>query len=261
MKAKMIFTLIELLVVIAIIAILAAMLLPALKQARKQASGILCIGNLKQIGLGGASYINDYNSYFTPFSQNGTATNFDITFMDLITSPYLGKEFTDTQLRRRNWTAAQAASEIPNIASMWKCPLDDMLWGWRGVNDVPSSYAMTGNMGVCFTGATLSRGDKYFTFQISATYDVNAPFGARHSSYVKNPSRKFYLCEYYYANFTQGGAAYESDIRRTDLPGTNGAVNVSKHNGYTRPFLFADFHVEAMNDSNFMDSAYWDVRN
>jgi len=60
MKARA-FTLIELLVVIAIIAILAAILFPVFSQAKEAAKKASCATEMKQLGLGAAMYMNDYD--------------------------------------------------------------------------------------------------------------------------------------------------------------------------------------------------------
>lgn len=65
------FTLIELLVVIAIIALLAAILFPVFARARENARRSACMSNLKQLGIGMAMYMQDYDEIF-PTHYNGT---------------------------------------------------------------------------------------------------------------------------------------------------------------------------------------------
>jgi prepilin-type N-terminal cleavage/methylation domain-containing protein len=70
------FTLIELLVVVAIIGILAALLLPALSTARERGKSIVCINNLKQIGIAILTYIGDHEGSLPPFSYDPNCAGF-----------------------------------------------------------------------------------------------------------------------------------------------------------------------------------------
>lgn len=53
------FTLIELLVVIGVIATLIAILLPALRKTRESARSLVCLSNLRQVGLVYSFYASD----------------------------------------------------------------------------------------------------------------------------------------------------------------------------------------------------------
>ncbi len=58
------FTLLELLVVIAITAMLLAVMLPGLRQAKKQAQQVVCLNHLRQCGIAAGLYTQNYNEFY-----------------------------------------------------------------------------------------------------------------------------------------------------------------------------------------------------
>ncbi|MDD2708858.1 MAG: prepilin-type N-terminal cleavage/methylation domain-containing protein [Verrucomicrobiae bacterium] len=66
------FTLTELLVVMSVVSLLGSMLLPALAKVREKGRQIVCMNNLRNIGIGMRAYATDNNEYFpTVFDATG----------------------------------------------------------------------------------------------------------------------------------------------------------------------------------------------
>ncbi len=63
------FTLIELLVVVAVLALLMSILLPSLGKARQQGKKVVCLSNLRQIGLAMGEYFSESRDWF-PFEKH-----------------------------------------------------------------------------------------------------------------------------------------------------------------------------------------------
>jgi prepilin-type N-terminal cleavage/methylation domain-containing protein/prepilin-type processing-associated H-X9-DG protein len=69
------FTLIELLVVIAVIAVLMGILLPALNRTRQQAKKVVCLSNMRQMGIALQTYLIDSDYRLPPSSCHMTDPN------------------------------------------------------------------------------------------------------------------------------------------------------------------------------------------
>ncbi|MCF7855437.1 MAG: type II secretion system GspH family protein [Candidatus Pacebacteria bacterium] len=110
------FTLVELLVVIAIIAILSSLLLPALRNARERAYAVVCLGNLKQIGLAQEMYVNDFNE------QLPANTHADDPVVSSQSPGYWYMKLDDYM--------SPYVSPLTDPNSVWTCPAWTVMSAW-----------------------------------------------------------------------------------------------------------------------------------
>src|SRR6266576_1996197 len=107
------FTLIELLVVIAIVAELASLLLPALSRAKTKSRSVVCISQLRQLGIGTRLYTDEHNNILPSAellpSMPVDSTNALPRICDVLGS-YAGKSTPATN----------------SSASVFKCPADSV---------------------------------------------------------------------------------------------------------------------------------------
>jgi prepilin-type N-terminal cleavage/methylation domain-containing protein/prepilin-type processing-associated H-X9-DG protein len=123
------FSLLELLVVMAIIGVLAALLLVAVTGSKKVAQKASCEGNLRQIGIGLAEFVGDFNAYPLGDNQRG---------FDRGLYPEYGSCWYDAL--NRNCFHLPPLEEnamgfiIPPVSGVWHCPSAQRPEAWD--NDV-----------------------------------------------------------------------------------------------------------------------------
>ena len=119
MRKKAGFTLIELLVVVAIIAVLISILVPSLKAAREQAKQVVCLSNLRQVGMIFSYYAEDNKGDVPPGDPFPEGP--DQWFMKLI--PYI---FTQYHINDWGQIEDAAGSVVHNMRyigwELYDCP-------------------------------------------------------------------------------------------------------------------------------------------
>jgi len=134
MKSRDGFTLIELLAVIAIIALMSAMLLPQVGKFQEKAQSVVCMSNLRQIGIGVLNYVGDNNNDYPviePDPQNPVYPNDSSDPNAIVAKPLLDVlgpyGVTDAvlkcpaDLKGPNWYAAND----PHTSYQWRVMLDN----------------------------------------------------------------------------------------------------------------------------------------
>jgi len=234
------FTLIELLVVIAIIAILASMLLPALSKAKAKAGQTRCINSLKQLGLGLAIYLNDYNNVFPACGSRNTY-GFQI-------EDWIWWRMNDPNHRVQNSPIVAPLGSGMVSSNVFRCPLD---------ND--DTYRNSGS----YTGPPNSDPGPYYYSYTMTSYDLDAQgnalgmtsvrdkngvWHAFKASGIKNPAKKLAIVE------------EQSSLKKGEVSDTTGEIVndgrwvadanshdrlTSRHNGKGE-VVWADSHVSTV---------------
>ncbi len=128
------FTLIELLVVISIIALLISILLPVLGNARKASQAVICLSNLRQMGVGVGLYAMDNKSVvYEPYTQYAGGSGMSPNWwpMKMARDGYLPNP--------GNFASSSGAKEV------WNCPIAANLARSGGVANVYWTYLRLSN--------------------------------------------------------------------------------------------------------------------
>jgi len=123
------FTLVELLVVISIIALLLAILMPSLSKARKSAQKVVCLSNMKSVGVVWNAYAGDNSDVIVP-------VNVEQEWFDRMPK-YI---FRDISLFRARWPEKPAAN-------IFMCPANAVTYVYN-YTVYATNYALNDRCGV-----------------------------------------------------------------------------------------------------------------
>jgi prepilin-type N-terminal cleavage/methylation domain-containing protein/prepilin-type processing-associated H-X9-DG protein len=224
------FTLIELMVVVTVIAILAALLLPALARAKGKGQAILCLSNLRQLGLALHVYAGDHDDAL-PYNmgadgiQKTVAARQYLNWVNNVMSWELDPENTNEVLL----TVGGIGPYFSGTSSIFKCPSDIVLSkvqkqaGWKERVRSVSMNAMLGFAGEFLAGSVNTNNPTYRQFFRMAEIPEPSRIFAFVEEHPDSINDGYFINKFYYYEWL-------------DLP-------ASYHHGGAN-FAFADGHTE-----------------
>jgi prepilin-type processing-associated H-X9-DG protein/prepilin-type N-terminal cleavage/methylation domain-containing protein len=258
------FTLVELLVVVGIIAVLIALLLPAMHGARRQAAGIRCMSNLRQLGQALVTYsVNNNGNVIPSYTMTGVTGGANVPL-----------EGWASILDRDKYVTGSQSNE----GSVFVCPdmldAEGMLGGQTG-NDPgkPRGWMDWPNLRLGTANVPTTIPDRGFNKIIRVGYWINAdnPIG---SATVVVPDR-FYTSSVGYGPGTNGlfltftktsrfrrpsnlvvlaDGVYAGRQSDTRIGVTNSRIGY-RHPNQKANVCFADGHAEAIPGDRFPRAA------
>jgi len=216
------FTLIELLVVIAIIAILASILFPVFARARENARRASCQSNLKQIALGVAMYIQDYD-------EKMPRTRFSATLVTP-TNPYGWADMLQPYLKSTQIFQCPSETNSANTSV--------------GLNGSAPSVTAPGYSDYFMNAAAFNQSDAAFA---SPSLTVLLGDSMSGNSYNNYDGCSFsYADQSYLATGSACATAQSYTTNETNLAGTDGSAG--RHLDGAN-YAFADGHVKWLKGS------------
>jgi prepilin-type N-terminal cleavage/methylation domain-containing protein/prepilin-type processing-associated H-X9-DG protein len=167
-KTRKAFTLIELLVVVAIIALLLSIIVPALKRVKQQATGAVCLSNIRQLTVAWQTYSSDFdadivNGHVPRTSVPDPTHRYWVHFPLDATGTYRG-ESADVRLEYElNGIRKGALFPYVDAVDVYHCPGDKSRSTFVNTTNADTkpwwnSYSITGSMNgeeLYRTGVTL----------------------------------------------------------------------------------------------------------